>query len=394
MSESQVDSDAIEFPLVGGGSVHSFAEYFSLPQPSMAYRLRRIGILILITWVPLLLLAIVSGHAFTKEIVEIPLLHDPALFGRYLFVLPLLELSEALIAISLPVQARHFLQSNLVTDRERPRFDAAVQEVLKFRSSNTSEIAIGILAFIFALCARIYVFDATASTWEIHQSARTLAGWWYSLVSLPVLFFFLLNWLWIFLLWGLFLFRISRLDLQLTATHPDHAGGLGFLGWGLASFSTVLMAIAAMFSSAFFYEIIHNHETLDTLKYHVMAFVVIAIVIIHAPLLVFFGRLSRCRFRGLLDFSTLVLRYDRKFEEKWIERTTGETDDSLLGSADIQSLADIASAYEHVNDMLLIPFDMKGFAVLVFAALFPFLPLVATVVPVQEILKKLAEMVV
>ncbi len=394
MSESQVDSEAIEFPLVGGNSVHSFAEYFSLPQPTMALRLRRIGILVLITWVPLLLLSIIAGHAYTKQIVEIPFLHDPALFGRYLFVIPLLEFSEALIAISLPVQARHFLQSDLVTDRERPRFDAAVREVLQFRSSKTSEIVIGILAFAAALSARFYVFDATASTWEIHQSARTMAGWWYALISLPILFFFLLHWLWIFLLWGLFLFRVSRLDLQLTATHPDHAGGLGFLGWGLASFSTVLMAIAAMFSSAFFYEIIHNHETLDTLKYHVMAFVVIAIAIIHAPLLVFFGRLSRCRFRGLLDFSSLVLRYDRMFEEKWIERKTAETDDSLLGSSDIQSLADIATAYEHVNDMLLIPFDMKGFAVLVFAALLPFLPLVATVVPVQEILKKLAEMVV
>ena len=54
-----------------------------------------------------------------------------------------------------------------------------------------------------------------------------------------------------FLLWAWFLFRVSRLDLELTPTHPDRAGGLGFLGWGLASFSLVLMAVSAVLSGSF-----------------------------------------------------------------------------------------------------------------------------------------------
>ncbi len=393
MTESHVDSKEFEFPLVMRQSTNSFFGNLSPRNPSLAFRMRRVGMLILITWVPLLLLAILSGYA-GRGIVDVPLLHDPGLYGRFLFVLPLLELAEVIVAISLPVQARQFLESELVPERERPRFDAAVNKVVQLRSSFTPEILIAILALCLAITFRLFLFPESTSNWEVHNSVRSPAGWWYALISLPILFFFLLRWMWIYLLWSIFLFRVSRLDLQLSPTHPDHAGGLGFLGWGVASFSVVLMALSAMFSSGFYYEILHNKGSVYDFKYHMVVFVVIAVAILYAPLLVFFGRLSRCRFTGLLDFGSLVLRYDRKFEEKWIERKSAETDESLLGSSDIQSLADIASAYEHVNDMWPVPFDTKGFGILIVASILPLIPLVATEVPLQEILKKLAEMMV
>jgi hypothetical protein len=262
------------------------------------------------------------------------------------------------------------------------------------RSSARTELLIAILGLILSVVFRTVLLKDFSSSWEIHGATRTLAGWWHALVGLPILFFFLLRWLWIFVLWGWFLFRISRLDLQLTPTHPDHAGGLGFLGWGLASFSIVLMAVSSMFSSGLFYQILHEQETLDSLKYHILVFTVIALALLYLPLLVFSGRLSRCRFQGLLDFSSLVLRYDRAFEEKWIEKKEGDPTEPLLGSPDIQSLADLATAYEHVNDMRVVPFDMNGFIVLVVAALFPLLPLVGTVIPLKEILAKLGELLV
>ena len=398
MAESHIASNDFEFPLVIRGSKNSLFGYLSPRDPTRAFRMWRIGILILITWVPLLLLAIVSGHA-SHGIVDVPLLHDPGLYGRFLFVLPLLELAELIAAASLTVQARQFLDSKLIPEQQHSRFDATVTDVIQLRSSFTTEISIAILAFCLATTFRLFLFPESSSNWEVHESVRSPAGWWYALISLPILFFFLLRWIWIYLLWSVFLFRVSRLDLQLSPTHPDHAGGLGFLGWGVASFSIVLMALSAMFSSGFYYEILHA-EILHTkrsvydFKYHMIVFVVIAIATLYAPLLVFFGRLSRCRFMGLLDFGSLVLRYDRKFEEKWIERKSAESDESFLGSSDIQSLADIASAYEHVNEMRLIPFDTKGFSVLIAAAVIPLIPLVATEVPLQEILKKLAEMMV
>ena len=315
------------------------------------------------------------------------------MFGRFLFVLPVLELAEAIVAMSLPVQVYHFVEAEIIPSHERSRFETYLRDVIRIRSSARSEWFIAVLAFVLAVLFRLVLFKDVSSSWE-YDGSTTPAGWYYALVSLPILYFFLFRWLWIFFLWGWFLFLVSRLDLQLTPTHPDHAGGLGFLGWGLACFSTVVMAISAMFSSAIFYQILHNNESIESLKYHIILFVIIALIVLHAPLLVFVSRLSRCRFRGLLQFSSLVLRYDRAFEEKWIEKRFGEPAEPLLGSPDIQSLADIATSYEHVNDMRLIPFDMKGFLVLVAAAVLPLVPLIGTAVPLDEILSKLAELMV
>ena len=182
----------------------------------------------------------------------------------------------------------------------------AKQEVIKIRESLTLEVCLALAALSTSLVIKLYFLDVTESTWE-HQGAKvTLAGWWYLLVSLPILFFFLLRAAAIFLCWGWFLFRISRLDMQLTATHPDHSGGLGFLAWGMACFSPVLFCFSTVISAGFAYEIFHRGESLDSLKYHLVVYVLTALVVLHLPLLSYCMRLSRCRFAGLLEFSALA----------------------------------------------------------------------------------------
>ena len=122
-------------------------------------------------------------------------------------------------------------------------------------------------------------------------------------------------------------------------------------------------------------------------------FVVIVMVILHAPLLVFTGRLGRCRFRGLLDFGALIWAHDHEFDEKWI-KTEAIKDESLLGNRDVASLGAISRAFEHIDRMLLLPFDKKASLLLVLAALLPMVPLLGTSVSLGEILKALGEFLV
>ncbi len=68
--------------------------------------------------------------------------------------------------------------------------------------------------------------------------------------------------------------------------------------------------------------------------------------------------------------------------------------DNPMGSADVSSLADIGAVYEHVERMLIIPFDKKALAVLVVAALIPMIPLLGTAIPLVEIVSKLGEFMV
>jgi hypothetical protein len=359
--------------------------------PGMRRRALKVAFLIVVTWVPLFLLSLMKGHVLGGSVAK-PLLFDPEANARFLFVLPLLEFAKGVVEIGLAVQARHFLDMGLVPERQVPQFQAFRSATLRLRDSVIPEVAILVLAFAIPLVSRVILgMSASNSSWERAGVSLTPAGWWNVLVSLPILNFFVLRWVWVFLLWGSFLFRVSRLDLELTPTHPDRAGGLGFVAWGLASFSLVLMALSAAFSAGFADEILHSGAALGDLKFHVIVFLAIVFLVLYAPLLSFSRCLARCRFEGLLQFGKLVWDYDRAFDEKWITRR-GENRDSLLGSADIQALADAATGYQHINEMWLIPFDVKAFAVLMIAALVPMAPLLGTSVPLQEILMKLGEL--
>ena len=386
-------ADPHGFDLVGRGPSFRLAQRFGFNRPDRSRRIRKILLLILVTWVPLVLLSLISGHAYGDR-VAVTLLRDPVILSRFLFVLPLLALAEIVVARSLGVQARQFLVSGVVPAGETDKLDAAKAEALRLRESVVAEGVIVALAVAIAIIRRLVIrLGAGESTWERSDAGITLAGWWYILVSLPILFFFLLRWLWIFLIWSRFLFRISRLGLELTPTHPDRAGGLGFLGWGLASFAVVLMAISAVLSGSFAYEIVHRGSSLNILKYHIIVFVVLAIVILHAPLLVFTGRLARCRFRGLLDFGSLIGDHDRAFDEKWLKSPSANRS-SLLGSRDTGSLTHMSRVYEQVERMQLLPWDKQALIVLVAAALIPMVPLLGTVTVLTEILSKLAKFMV
>ena len=102
----------------------------------------------------------------------------------------------------------------------------------------------------------------------------------------------------------------------------------------------------------------------------------------------FTGRLARCRFRGLLEFGSLIGDHDRAFDEKWL-KSRGSSRSNLLGSPDVGSLADIAAVYERVDGMQLLPWDKKALILLVAAALIPMIPLLGTVVALTEILSML-----
>jgi hypothetical protein len=376
----------------GGPSLH-LARRLRLEPATPPRRLLKIALLILLTWVPLLVLSLWQGHAWGGR-VAIALLYDPVIYSRFLFVVPLLELAQYLVEASLGVQMRHFLESGLVPEQDLPVVESARQAVLRLRNSFAGEVVIFVLAITICVVMRVFArYEWEDSSWERVGTSITPAGWWYILVSLPVLGFFLVRWMAIFLLWAWFLSRVSRADLKLTPTHPDHAGGLGFLGWGVASFSLVLMAVSAVISGSFAREIIHRGSSLDSLKYHAIIFVVLAILVLHAPLFAFMGRLARCRFRGLLEFGSLAWHHDRAFDEKWVDSPDADRT-KLLGSSDPESLVNIAQAFEHVDRMSLIPFDKKALLVLACAALIPMVPLIGTAIPLAEILSKLGEFLV
>jgi hypothetical protein len=232
MSSEQHEHTPDAFNLVRGGISNRIAERLGLATRKASRRSLKVALLLVVTWVPLLVLSLASGHV-TGTHIHVPFLHDPEVHARFLIVLPLLELGEVAVAMSLVTQVRHLREMGVVPERERGRFDEARADALALRSSAWAEVVMLLLSYTLAVGFRLVVgVGEGTSSWERTEAAITPAGWWLMLVSQPILYFFLLRWIWVFLVWARFLYRVSRLDLELTPTHPDRAGGLGFLGWG------------------------------------------------------------------------------------------------------------------------------------------------------------------
>ncbi len=111
-----------------------------------------------------------------------------------------------------------------------------------------------------------------------------------------------------------------------------------------------------------------------------VGFFVIAVLI---PLTVFAPRLAAAKRAGLGDAGRLASRYTRKFEEKWF-RGGASSDEELLGSADIQSLADLGNSMGVVQEMRLVPFGWRDVTRLVTITVVPFLPLLLTIFSLED----------
>ena len=109
-----------------------------------------------------------------------------------------------------------------------------------------------------------------------------------------------------------------------------------------------------------------------------------AVVIILAPLLMFTPRMAAVKRQGKREYGILSNRYVSEFEKKWINDAVGP-DEQLLGSADIQSLADLGNSYAIVSNMRLFPFAISSFMQLIVITVIPILPLLLTIIPVSDI---------
>ena len=117
--------------------------------------------------------------------------------------------------------------------------------------------------------------------------------------------------------------------------------------------------------------------------------VLLMVIIFLGPYFVFSSKLFETMRHGFLAYSTLADDYTRAFERKWIGGAAPEGE-PLLGSGDIQSLADLANSFAIIRNMRLVPFDLKLTIIpIVGCAVIPFLPLALTVFPFEQIVEKI-----
>ena len=381
-----------DFSLVLGGPLFQLFRRSHLSGDAFELMHRRILVLAGIAWLPLLVLCAVAGTTWGSG-VAVPFAVDVEVHVRFLVALPLLILAELVVHRRMRLVVRQFLDRKLIPDDARERFDDAIAAVFRLRNSTAAELVLIALVYgvgVFVVWRLYGVHDAIA--WHtvpaVGGGRLSPAGIWFTFVSLPIFQFLLLRWYFRVFIWARFLWQVSRIPLALVPTHPDRVGGLGFLSGTAFAFIPLAVAHGAVLSGLIGNRILNFGAALVDFKVEVASVVALIVCLVFGPLLVMAPQLSRTKRDGAREFGTLAERYAREFDTKWL-RGGAPPDEALIGSADIQSLADLGNSYEDVRTMRLFLVTRDAVLQLGVATLLPLVPLLLTVMPLEEVLKKL-----
>ena len=127
---------------------------------------------------------------------------------------------------------------------------------------------------------------------------------------------------------------------------------------------------------------------LPAYKAEVAVLVIFMLCVFVGPLLAFVPQLAETKRTGLREYGTLAERYVREFDGKWL-RGGAPSDEPLVGSADVQSLADLANSFEVVRSMRIAPVTKETILQIAVATLAPVVPLALTMMPLEALLKTL-----
>jgi hypothetical protein len=210
-------------------------------------------------------------------------------------------------------------------------------------------------------------------------------------VAIPILQFILLRWYLRFFIWYRFLWRVSKLNLHLVPIHPDRCAGLAFLGKSAFAFGPILFAQGAMLAGVVASRVLYRGESLLSFKLQMLGFVVFCILAILGPLLMFTPQMAAAKRKGLADYAQVAQGYVDRFEEKWVINTPPS--EEVLGSGDIQSLADLNNSYDIVRGMRSVPFGLDDIGRLAAATVAPLAPLLLTIYSPEELIMRLVKVV-
>src|SRR5688572_15192213 len=128
-----------DFSLILGGPLYQLLRRAYLSGEALELLGRRILVISLVAWLPLLVLSVWAGQALGGRI-NVPFLLDVEAQVRFLLALPLLIVAELVVHTRMRALVQQFLERRLVPEHARPQFEAAVASALRWRNSVVAEV--------------------------------------------------------------------------------------------------------------------------------------------------------------------------------------------------------------------------------------------------------------
>jgi hypothetical protein len=284
------------------------------------------------------------------------------------------------------------VDARLIQDKELPEFEKVLHRAQKLRDSVIPELVLLLLAFF-----PVFIFQhewqiGAISSWHSTAKGLTASGWWYATVSAPFIRFFLYRWAFRYFIWTLLLWKLSRTPLHLIPTHPDRAAGLGFLSITQARFGVLFCALGCSFAGHIANSVMHEGASLASFKILIGAFAALCVIVGVGPLALWVPKMARVRRTGLREYAALGNQYTENFDRKWIHFSEPPSE-PLLGSGDIQSLADLANSYQVIQQMSIAPITRGLIIKLAVLSAAPMIPVIVAVTPTSEIVNAILKMV-
>jgi hypothetical protein len=182
-----------------------------------------------VPWIVLLALALIEGLGHMLFSIQAIGAHV-----RLLVAIPLLFVCEAFIDPRFTAFVRGVVRSQVVPAIARPALESEIARIARWKDAWLPEVVLLLAAGLLGVTTRnedvfTYLSGLTGGSNPSTVGEMSWISQWYWMVCMPLFRFLLLRWLWRLALWCVFLWRVSRLELRLVPTHPDRAGGLGYL---------------------------------------------------------------------------------------------------------------------------------------------------------------------
>ena len=390
---SNAAPDLANFSLISGGPLFRLLRRTHCADDDLRFVQRRIALAVLVMWAPVVALAAWQGAVAGPGRTVI---NDIGFQLRFLVAAPLLILAELVVHQRMRLIVAQFRVRDLIGAGQATRFDDAVAEAIRWRNSVVAELML--VAFVYAAGGlfTLHRYESLrGAAWYASGAGDgrlSPAGLWLVFVSLPLIQFLLLRWYFRLFIWARFLWRMARLDLDLNVTHPDKAAGLGFLGDSLAAFLPIAVAHGVLFSGLIADRILFAGARLTDFELQVLCGAGLVVLVFAGPLAVFAPHLARVKRLGLLAYGAVGERYVREFRDKWM-RGGASPDEPLVGSGDIQSLADLGNSFGNAEQMRFVPVTPWLLIAFIGGFLAPILPLLLTMMPLEKLLAQLVGLV-
>ena len=374
--DGRADLDSgIPFSLFEGDRLQFVYARLGLSNDARFYLVKRCLFAVTLTWVPLAVLALRQGLV-GGGISATNFFADFAAYAQFLLAMPLFMLAEPIIESSTREAATQFLTCGIVKAEDASGVYRVHAMIRRARHSYWPDVACVLIAYALSLAILVPIFSAhpmpemARARGRAVASLLTAAGIWEFFIALPILNYTWLRFIWKIILWISYLYRVSRLQLDLHATHPDLTGGIGFISEAQGRFAIYILAYGiSNIAATVGYEIaiLHYDFSVVSVWSPMLGFTIGAPLLFTPPLFMFTRQLSRSKKRALAVYRQRVTEHSRRLRPAGSKAATSRSrrKGHRRKSRELAEFTTLGTMFSRIEQMRVVPLDLQSLGQLV-----------------------------